>query len=132
MENIKDAVNAQIILLNKEMTKITQRIEPNELKRLFVVIPVPKNPRNDNLIGQYFSKYLNVPMDSPRLIYAEGLSDRKDILKLVGTWQIESQLSQKFFHDPDKMKKDLLGKDTELFLSHCKKSADNSKGLICK
>ncbi len=69
-QNIKDAVQAQLHTINQQMLKIEQQLTPEERKNLFVVIPASKSPRNDNLMGQYFSKRLNVPMDSARLIFA--------------------------------------------------------------
>lgn len=132
MHNVKEAVAAQIKVVNQQMTLIEQQLTAKELNHLFVIIPVGKTPRNENLMGQYFSKYLNAPMDSQRLIYAEGLQDSTNILGLVGTWQIESQLSELFFHDPDRMKKDLLSNDAHSYLAGCSKGANKEEALVCK
>lgn len=112
-QNMKDAVQAQLAVIEHQMKVIDGKLSKEERKKLFVVIPVSKAPRKDNLIGQYFSKHLNEPIDSSRLIFAEGLSDTNAILNLVGGWQIEADLSKMFFHNPDTMKKDILGKDTK-------------------
>lgn len=130
-ENINEATQSEITLLNEQMTKIQHQLTPEERNKLFVVIPVPKMPRQDNIMGQYFSKYLNVSVESNRLIYAEGLTKTQDILSLVGTWQIESLLSSSFFHDPDRMKKDLVSTNAREYLQHCKLDRTNKVSLVC-
>lgn len=131
MKNINEASRNEINLLNKQMAKIQHQLTPEERSRLFVVIPVSKMPRQDNLVGQYFSKYLNAPIDSARLTYAEGLTDTENVLSVVGTWQIEAALSAAFFHDPNKMKKDILGVSTQEYLQTCKVDKTGRSALIC-
>ncbi|WP_127101755.1 hypothetical protein [Legionella sp. km772] len=111
--NMRDAVQAQLNTIDKQMIIIEKSLSKEERGKLFVVIPVSKAPRKDNLLGQYFSKRLKAPMDSARLIFAEGLTDKQDILTLVGAWQIEADLSKLFFLNPDSMKKDILGADAK-------------------
>jgi len=115
-QNMSDAVQAELKVLNQQMNKIEQQLTNIEQKNLFVVIPVSKAPRKDNLLGQYFSKRLNVPMESARLIFAEGLTDTNAILTLVGSWQTEADLSRLFFHNPNSMKRDILGEDAKQLL----------------
>lgn len=106
-QNMVDATKSQLVLLNAQMTKIQHQLTAAEKNKLFVILPGQKFPRQENILGQYFSKYLNAPIDSKRLIYAEGLTDTQSVLTLVGTWQIDSLLAELFFHDPDRMKRDL-------------------------
>jgi hypothetical protein len=131
MENINEATKIEITLLNQQMTKIQHQLTPEERNKLFVIIPVPKMPRQENIVGQYFSKYMNVPIETERLIYAEGLTDTQSVLSIVGTWQIESLLSASFFHDPDRMKKDLVSTNAKAYLQHCKVDRTNKVALVC-
>lgn len=131
-KNIDDAARLEIDAINQQMAKIQHQLTPEELKRLFVVIPTSKMPRQDNLMGQYFSKYMNAPMDSKRLIYAEGLTETKQILALVGSWQMESNLSLIFFHDANQMKKDILGTSTQQYLQQCKSDPTHHSALVCE
>lgn len=131
MQNIDEATKIELSLLNQQMAKIQHQLSTEELNQLFVVIPVPKMPRQDNIVGQYFSKYLDVPVESKRLIYAEGLTDTQKILSLVGTWQIESLLSASFFHDPDRMKKDLVSTNAKEYLQHCEVDLSHKRALVC-
>ncbi len=131
MKNMNDAAKSEINLLNIQMAKIQHQLTIEERNRLFVVIPAPKMPRQENVVGLYFSKYLNVPMESPRLVFAEGLTDTKSVLELVGTWQIEASLSAAFFHDPNKMQKDILGMSTQEYLQSCKIDTTGHTALLC-
>lgn len=131
MENINEATKIEITLINKQMTKIQHQLTSEERNKLFVIIPVPKMPRQDNIVGQYFSKYLNISIESERLIYAEGLTETQSVLSVVGTWQIESLLSASFFHDPDRMKKDLVSNNAQEYLQHCKVDMTNKVALVC-
>ncbi len=132
MENIHEATKIQIDLINKQMMKIQHQLTQDERNKLFVIIPGPKMPRQENMVGQYFSKYLNVPMESERLIYAEGVSDSTSALSTVGAWQVESLLSGSYFHDPDRMKKDLLSSSARQYLQHCQVDRTGKMALICK
>ena len=111
--NMRIAVKSELEAIHRQMLKIEQQLTKTEIKNLFVIIPVTKAPRQDSLMGQYFSKQLKVPVDSSRLIFAEGLSDTDALLKLAGSWQIEADLSSLYFHNPDAMKRDILGEDTK-------------------
>jgi len=130
-ENINEATKLEISALNQQMTKIQAELGPRERQALFVVIPVSKMPRQDNIVGQFFSKYLGVPVDSERLIYAEGLSSTEAILSLVATWQLDSSLSTAFFHDPDRMKKDLVAEHARSYLDSCSLDETKKMALVC-
>ncbi len=130
-KNMDDAAKLEIDAINQQMTKIQHQLTPEELKQLFVVIPTSKMPRQDNLIGQYFSKFMNAPMDSDRLIYAEGLTKTKQVLALVGSWQMESNLSLIFFHNANHMKKDILGTSTQHYLQQCTRDTTQHSALVC-
>lgn len=114
--NIQDAAKNELYLLTQRMKEIAQVLPINAKKNLFVVIVTSKMPREGNLLAQFFEKYLNTSMDSSRLIYAEGLSQLSEVESLVGTWQIDQDLSQTLFHNPNVMKKDLLGNATKQLL----------------
>lgn len=130
-KNINEATKIEITLINQQMTNIQHQLTADERHQLFVIIPVSKMPRKNNIMGQYFSKYLNVPVESKRLIYAEGLTDDKSVLSLVGAWQIESVLSGLFFHDTERMKKDLLSDNAKAYLEDCKADITHKMALIC-
>ncbi|PJD92808.1 MAG: hypothetical protein CK424_04310 [Legionella sp.] len=131
-KNIDEATKLAIDTLNQNMTKIQQQLTLEEQNQMFVIIPTSKMPRQGNLMGQYFSKYLNAPMDSSRLIFAEGLTETKDVLALVGTWKVETKLSALFFHHPDTMKTDILAPSTEIYLQHCQRDNTHHTALACE
>ncbi|MDF1757579.1 MAG: hypothetical protein P1U74_04710 [Legionellaceae bacterium] len=132
MQNVEDAAVEKLKLISNQMAKIQQQLTIPEQQKLFVVIPVSKMPRTHYILGQYFSKYLNVPTDSPRLIFAEGITDVNEIFKLVGQWQTDNKLSYSFFNKPHKMDQDLLGDAAEEYLKHCTKDETGKLALICE
>jgi hypothetical protein len=65
---------------------------------------------------QYFAKLLGAPDESRRLVYAEELSGEQQGLNLLATHQLDSELSEAFFGDPDRMEIDLLGNAASVYL----------------
>lgn len=131
MRNIDEAARNQLSLVNQQMTKIQQQLTSEAKAKLFVILPGVKMPRQENILGQYFSKYLNEKMDSKRLIYAEGLTDTQQVLTLVGTWQLDSVLSAEFFHNSERMEKDVLADNAKRYLQGCKVDVSGKQALIC-
>ena len=81
-----------------------------------VLVLGPQMPRKHNVAVQYFAKLLGLPGEARRLVYAEELNGEQQGLNLLSTHQLDSELSEAFFADPERMEIDLLGNAASVYL----------------
>ena len=116
LANASDAARAQIDAYHTQVAAWRRDLRPDEWSRLRVVVLGKQMPRKHNVAIQYFAKLLGVPDESRRLVYAEELSGEQQGLNLLATHQLDSELSEAFFDDPDRMEIDLLGNAASVYL----------------
>ena len=116
LANASDAARAQIDAYHTHVAAWRRDIRPGEWFRLRVVVLGKQMPRKHNVAVQYFAKLLGLPDESRRLVYAEELSGEEQGLNLLATHQLDSELSEAFFDDPDRMEIDLLGNAASVYL----------------
>jgi hypothetical protein len=116
LANADDASRAQIDAYHARVSAWRRELPPEEWARLHVVILGPQMPRRHNVAVQYFAKLMGLPDESRRLVYAEELIGEPQALNLLATHQLDSELSEAFFGDPDRMEIDLLGNAASVYL----------------
>jgi hypothetical protein len=116
LANANDAARAQIDAYHTQVAAWRRACPAGEWSKLRVLVLGLQMPRKHNVAVQYFAKLLGVPDESRRLVYAEELSGEQQGLNLLATHQLDSELSQAFFDDPDRMEIDLLGNAASVYL----------------
>lgn len=114
--NASDAARAQIDAYHAQVRIWRADVPAADWAKLRVLVLGPQMPRKHNLAVQYFAKLLGVAGESRRLIYAEQLSGEQQGLNLLATHQLDSELSEAFFGDPERMEFDLLGNAASVYL----------------
>jgi hypothetical protein len=116
LANAADAAKAQIDAYHTRMAAWRRDIPAEEWKELRVMVLGPQMPRKHNVAVQYFAKLMGLPGEARRLVYAEELSGVQQGLNLLSTHQLDSDLSEAFFADPNRMDIDLLGNAAAVYL----------------
>lgn len=116
LANARDAAQAQIDAYHVQVSKWRHELSAEEWSRLRVLVLGPQMPRKHNVAVQYFAKLMGIPGESRRLVYAEELSGEPQGLNLLATHQLDSELSEAFFGDKDRMEIDLLGNAAAVYL----------------
>jgi hypothetical protein len=114
--NAADAARAQIDAYHAQVSAWRRQMPDEQWAKLRVVIIGPQMPRKHNVAVQYFAKLMGLPGESRRLVYAEELSGEQQALNLLATHRIDSELSEAFFGDPERMEIDLLGNAAAVYL----------------
>jgi hypothetical protein len=116
LASASDAARAQIDAYHTQVAAWRRNLPPDVWSRLRVLVLGKQMPRKHNVAIQYFAKLLGLPDESRRLVYAEELSGEQQGLNLLATHQLDSELSEAFFDDPDRMEIDLLGNAASVYL----------------
>jgi hypothetical protein len=116
LASASDAARAEIDAYHSQVAAWRRDLRPDEWSKLRVVVLGKQMPRKHNVAIQYFAKLLGVPDESRRLVYAEELSGEQQGLNLLATHQLDSELAEAFFDDPDRMEIDLLGNAASVYL----------------
>ena len=116
LANASDAARAEIDAYHTQVAAWRRDLPPGEWSKLRVLVLGKQMPRKHNVAIQYFAKLMGVPDESRRLVYAEELTGEQQGLNLLATHQLDSELSEAFFDDPDRMEIDLLGNAASVYL----------------
>jgi hypothetical protein len=116
LANADDAARSQIDAYHARVSAWRRELPQEEWSKLHVLILGPQMPRKHNVAAQYFAKLMGLPGESRRLVYAEELIGEPQGLNLLATHQLDSELSEAFFGDPDRMEIDLLGNAAAVYL----------------
>jgi hypothetical protein len=116
LANVDDAARSQIDAYQAQVSAWRRELPQGEWARLRVLILGQAMPRRRNTAVQYFAKILGEPGESRRLVYAEELSGEQQGLNLLATHQLDGELSEAFFGDPNRMEIDLLGNAASVYL----------------
>ncbi len=119
-ENVNNAAKAQINLVNQVVMNWKKKMTKTEWQNLTVVVMGVHGARTNNLLMQYFSKVLNIPMYSEHLIYAECIKPESDQagLNLYAHVKMDADLAEAVFQDRVRMERDVLG---DVAATHLKK-----------
>jgi hypothetical protein len=116
LANADDAARLQIDACHAQVSAWRRQLPRDEWSRLRVLVLGHPMPRKRNVAVQYFAKLLGVPGESRRLVYAEELGGEQQGLDLLATHQLDGELSEAFFGDPERMEIDLLGNAASVYL----------------
>ncbi|MFO0960351.1 MAG: hypothetical protein U0800_23435 [Isosphaeraceae bacterium] len=116
LANAADAARAQIDAYHDQVSRWRREIPADEWARLRVLVLGPQMPRKHNVAVQYFAKLMQLPGESRGLVYAEELSGERQGLNLLATHQLDSELSEAFFGDRQRMEIDLVGNAASVYL----------------
>ena len=116
LANAGDAARAQIDAYHTQVAAWRREMPPGVWGRLRVLVLGQQMARRHNVAVQYFAKLLGLPDESRRLVYAEELSGERQGLNLLATHQLDSELAEAFFGNPDRMEIDLLGNAASVYL----------------
>ena len=116
MENVADATRAQLDAAHAQVSIWRRELNPEDLKRLHVLIVGPHMPREDLVITQYFLRLLHEPAEGRRVVYAESMWEEPKALDLLGTHLLDGDVGEAFFGDYMRMHRDLLGDAAKRYL----------------
>lgn len=123
---IDEAARMRLAALHVEVQQIQSEIDPDDWKRLCVVVMGPPMPREGELSMQYFEKILKTtasPKKCPyaraltstahlygkqRLIYAESIYEEDKALDLVTTHICDEEVGRALLNDESAMRADVL------------------------
>ncbi len=116
LANANDAGRAQIDAYHAQVSAWRRGLPSGEWSKLRVLVLGRQMERKHNLVVQYFAKLLGDTGESRRLVYAEQLSGEQQALGLLATHQLDSELSEAFFENAQRMEIDLLGNAAAVYL----------------
>lgn len=116
MENVADATRAQLDAAHAQVLIWRRELNPDDWKRLHVLIVGPHMPREDLVITQYFLRLLHEPAEGRRVVYAESMWEEAKALDLLGTHLLDGDVGEAFFGDYMRMHRDLLGDAAKRYL----------------
>lgn len=109
LANAREAAQAQLDGLDKQMKIWRAELADEEWKKLRVVVMGSALPRSSNLAVQYFAELLGEKGEGRRIVYAESLFDETRAMNLLGTHLLDRRIGSAFFNDDERMHRDLLG-----------------------
>jgi hypothetical protein len=115
-ENTREAAEAQINGLHREMQRYRSQLSEAEWKRLRVIVQGSQPPRKDHLAVQYFARLLGETGEGARIVYAEMLFDESKAMALLGTKLLDTRVGQDVWEDSSRLHQDLLGPEARLYL----------------
>ncbi len=116
LANSADAARAQIDAYHSQVSKWRASLSAGEWSKLRILILGRQMPRKRNVATQYFEKLLGETNELRRIVYGEELMGEQQGLNLLASHQLDSELSEAFFQDPDRMEIDLLGNAASVYL----------------
>ncbi len=119
IQNIQDGGKIMIQLANEQMVLIRSLLSSEEYSRLFILIPTTKMTEKNNGFGLFFAKFTGEAMDSDKLIFAQGATNLKEALSVLGDWKVQRAIGSAFFNSPKKMESELLGDYSKEYIDHC-------------
>ncbi len=112
--------NADIATANllENLNSYLQELNFNEQnkKDLHVIILTAHMARSKQCICQYFQKYFNETAEGHHIIVLEDSNSTEMAVKLLGKHILDTDIANAFFHDPDRMHKDLLYQSAQKYL----------------
>jgi hypothetical protein len=104
---IAHATRIQLTTLHACVEELSARLSPEERRTLQVVVTGDHQARARNLGMQYFQARLEDT--EARVVYAEGITDEKEALALIGSRRLDMTLARAFFGVPRRLQRDVLG-----------------------
>jgi hypothetical protein len=109
LANAAAAARAQLAATHRQVMAWKKDMTAQEWAALVVIVQGAQTPRAENAAVQYFARLLGeAGGEGRRVVYAEGLWDEEQALKLLGTRRLDGKLSVAVFNDPLRMYRDLL------------------------
>lgn len=107
---VNHATRLQLSALHAHVTEALRHMDEQELRALQVVVTGDHQARIRSLAMQYFRRRLREPEGAEeRVTYAEGVTDEREALAIVGTRRLDRAIAAAFFGDPKRLQRDLLG-----------------------
>lgn len=104
------ATQLQLDALHLHVEEALRALPAAALRDLQVVVAGDHQARARSLAMQYFQKRLGEPPEAERRVtYAEGVSDERAALALVGTRELDRTLARAFFGEERRLQRDVLG-----------------------
>jgi hypothetical protein len=103
------AARAQLVATHKQVMEWKKQMTPVEWSGLTVVIPGSQPARVENAAVQYFARLFGETTgESRRVVYAEGLWEEDQALRLLGTLRLDGKLGAAVFGDRFRMYRDFV------------------------
>ena len=107
---LHEATSLQLHALHDHTERALHALSPSERRALRVVVTGNHQARIRSFAMQYFKKRMrSSPHADTRLSYAEGVTDERAALALVGIQQLDRKLARAFFGEETRWQRDLLG-----------------------
>lgn len=112
---LTDAATAmQLEALHHAVETIVAPLTTTQRRALQIVVVGDHQARERSLALQYFSaRCREAPGTEERVAYAEGATDAKAALALVGTRRLDRLIARAFFGDEKRLQRDVLGDATK-------------------
>lgn len=109
LADVEDVAVAQLDALHVLVMRWRADMGEERWARLTVLVPVPRQPRRDNVQYAYFVRLLGADAAERRVIFTEGIYRPEPALELLGTILVDRSAGVAFFGDGERMERDLLG-----------------------
>ena len=121
MQGASLASKSQLDLVHENVNSWRKGMSKREWGGLKVVICSSHQPRNGELVSQYFRRILNEKatpgaLGEDKIIYAESVFSENKALSLLARHIIDQKAGQTFFNDRYRLQKDLLSDATSEYL----------------
>jgi hypothetical protein len=108
LKNADDAVEFELGEADKAVQQWRGQMSPDDWKALRVIVCDGHMPGRENHLLLYFLNLVDEKDEGGRVIFMEGSDDESKALDLLATHQLDREIAVSFFHDPERMHRDLL------------------------
>jgi len=116
LANARDSAALELAALDRTVSAWRRQRLATDWDAVRVVIIGSHMARREEVSFQYFCRLLQAPGEGGRVVYAEEKWNPRDALTLLAGHRVDRELGRAFFHDPDRMHRDLLADGAKKWL----------------
>jgi hypothetical protein len=118
--NLRRAAERRVRGMHEQLMEWSRELRPDRWRELRVLIVTSRMARRENLPEQYFrwllGGWLPKPLLSRRIFQVEGIQEEAEALRMLGVFEVDSEIGECFFGKAETMHRDLLSLDAERIL----------------
>ena len=108
LRSTADATGIQLQALDSAVSHLVAHFTPTQEAAYQVIVTGDHQARRRSLPMQYFGKRFGDHSEE-RVLYAEGITDEKEALALIGIHRLDEHIAAAFFGDKKRLQRDVLG-----------------------
>lgn len=122
-DNIREAARMHLDALHKQTQIWRKEMGEAAWDKLYTVVVTPHMPMQNELTTQYFMQAMRQTEEGSRLVVAQSPTDETQAMQLLATHQLDGGIGERFFDNPMRMHRDLLGDAVTEYLNNISVSA---------